>query len=146
MKIITHSVEETQAWAKDFSHTLKPLPHQALILALVGELGAGKTSFTQGLLASLGVIDYVTSPTFVIEKVYSLPKESDFKRVIHIDAYRLSGGSDLDNLGFSKLVADPENLIIIEWPERIKDILPPEAKFIYFSHLTDDDREIRYDE
>jgi len=146
MKTITHSVEETKVLAQNFGKTLKPKSNQATVLALFGELGAGKTAFTQGLLAGFGVSQHVTSPTFVVEKIYPLSDGFGFKQVIHVDAYRLSTGHDLTILGFSELLAGADNLIIIEWPEKVSDILPANVKKIYFSHLPDGGREIRYDE
>jgi tRNA threonylcarbamoyladenosine biosynthesis protein TsaE len=84
---------------------------------------AGKTAFTQAVAKELGIGEPVTSPTFVIEKIYET-KHLIFKRLVHIDAYRLEKGSELQALDFEKLVENKNNLIIIEWPENVKDILP----------------------
>jgi tRNA threonylcarbamoyladenosine biosynthesis protein TsaE len=77
---------------------------EALIVGLYGNLGAGKTSFTQAVARALGVTDIVNSPTFVIEKIYDT-KHTHFIRLVHIDAYRLEDAKELQNLNFEELVA-----------------------------------------
>ncbi len=116
-----------QQEAAELTATLAPAETGATLVTLSGELGAGKTSFTQGVARALGVEDAVTSPTFVLEKIYELPEHASrgFKRLVHIDAYRLDGGSALAPLGFDELMQDKHNLILLEWPERVADALPP---------------------
>ncbi len=98
----------------------------ATVLALSGELGAGKTTFVQGIAKSLGIEESVTSPTFVIMKIYDL-LDQKFKRLVHMDAYRLKGKEHLRVLGWDALISDPGNLICIEWPEKIQDAIPSDA-------------------
>lgn len=119
----------------------------ATVLGLSGDLGAGKTTFTQQLASLLGVKEDVTSPTFVIEKIYDLPEPPlyGFKKLIHIDAYRLDSGAELLSLGFKELLNTPENLIIIEWPERVADILPSSTKILKFTFINDTTRTVDYD-
>ncbi len=119
----------------------------ATILGLSGDLGAGKTTFTQQLAGLLGVKEDVTSPTFVIEKVYNLPEPTlyGFKKLIHIDAYRLDSGAELLSLGFKELLVSPHNLIIIEWPERVADVLPSGTKILKFTFINDTIRTVDYD-
>jgi tRNA threonylcarbamoyladenosine biosynthesis protein TsaE len=93
----------------------------ATIIGLWGNLGAGKTTFTQEFAKVLGINEDVTSPTFVIEKIYST-EHHIFKRLIHIDAYRLESASELQTLGWDTIVANRENLIVVEWPEKIAAI------------------------
>ena len=121
--ITTHSVEETQQFAKEFLLSLNPQESEATVVGLYGNLGAGKTTFTQSVARELGITQPITSPTFVIEKIYEI-KHNNFARLIHIDAYRLEGGRELQNLNFEELVSNKNNLIFIEWPENVKDILP----------------------
>ncbi len=121
--ITTHSVEQTQQFAKEFLLSLNPQESEATIVGLYGNLGAGKTTFTQSVARELGITQPITSPTFVIEKIYEI-KHNNFARLIHIDAYRLEGGRELQNLNFEELVSNKNNLIFIEWPENVKDILP----------------------
>ncbi len=121
--VITHSLEETQNFAKEFLQSLKLQESEATIVGLYGNLGAGKTTFTQAIAKELGIKEAITSPTFVIEKIYEI-KHNNFARLIHIDAYRLEGGNELQNLNFEEIVSNKNNLIFIEWPENVKDILP----------------------
>ena len=124
MKTFTsHSLEETKKFAKAFLDSLTPKEGEATIVGLYGNLGAGKTALTKVLAEELGIRESVTSPTFVIEKIYET-QHPIFKRLIHIDAYRLENGAELQVLNFEELVENPNNLIVIEWPENVKEILP----------------------
>jgi len=117
---------------------------QATVLGLYGDLGSGKTTFTQFFVKSFGVKQNITSPTFVIEKIYKLPKQKKFKHIIHIDAYRLNSGEEMKNLGWEKISNDPQNIILIEWPEKITDILPKNMKKIEFKFVDENTREVEY--
>ncbi len=108
--------------AERFAKTLAPSRYATLV-TLSGELGAGKTAFTKALAKALGVEVEVTSPTFVLEKIYALPKGQPFKRLAHIDAYRLKDESELASLGFDELMSDPDTLVVLEWPEQVKGML-----------------------
>jgi len=120
-----HSLEELGAEAQTFIASLTPQVGGATLITLSGELGAGKTAFTQALALALGITDVVQSPTFVLEKIYTLPEGRSFRRLVHIDAYRLTSGSDLRTIAFDQMMHDEENLIVVEWPERVADMLPP---------------------
>jgi len=107
-------------------------PHDgATVVTLSGVLGAGKTTFAQGVAKALGVEEIVTSPTFVIEKIYAL-QDQKFARLIHIDAYRLKGAHELEVLGWKELLADSGNLILLEWPEKVAEAIPADATRISF--------------
>ncbi len=127
MKYISKSIEETQKIAEEFLSKLSPFTHGATVVGLSGDLGAGKTAFTKCIAKALGVDDTVTSPTFVIEKIYELSGQK-FTHLIHIDAYRLDRSEELLNLGWQKITEDKNNLILIEWPERVADIMPEHIK------------------
>lgn len=145
MRVEVKQPEEMQNIARE---VLKGgLADRATVLGLSGDLGAGKTTFTQQLAGLLGVKEDVTSPTFVIEKIYDLPAPPlyGFKKLIHIDAYRLDTGHDLELLGFKELLVTPENLIIVEWPERVADILPANTKILKFTFINDTTREVIYE-
>ena len=98
------------------------------IFALVGDLGSGKTTFTQAFLRALGVRGKITSPTFLIFKSYNL-KSKIYKTAYHIDCYRLNNPEELLSLGLKKILADPKNIILIEWADRIKKTLPKKGVF-----------------
>ncbi len=112
----------------------------ALVLALVGDLGGGKTTFTQGFLRGLGIKNKITSPTFVIAKNYKLktwnlkPEAQKYKHAWHFDCYRIRKPAELFSLGFREILADPQNIVLIEWPEVIKKVLPKNAVWIKFEH------------
>ena len=144
MEISTHTLEQTKQFAAEVVGRLAPGDKGAMILALHGDLGAGKTAFAQGVAAALGVTELVASPTFVIEKIYDLPASAAFRRLTHIDAYRLAGGDDLAKLGFADICADPANLIVLEWPERVADILPEGVIPIHFTFMSEAVRKINY--
>lgn len=111
--------------AQAFAAGLTPKAAGATLVTLSGELGAGKTAFTKAVAQAYGVEDVVTSPTFVLEKIYTLPREAPFSALVHIDAYRLEKGADLAPLGFDGLMREAGNLVLLEWPERVEDTLPP---------------------
>jgi len=122
-KILTTSISETEALAKSWLDSLQANDTQATVVGLYGNLGAGKTTFSQSVGKALGIKETMTSPTFVIEKIYETTHPI-FKRLIHIDAYRLESGAELQVLNFEELVTNKNNLILIEWPENVKEILP----------------------
>ncbi len=121
------------------------LPNQTpVILALRGDLGAGKTTLTQQLLSRAGFKGVVSSPTFVIEKRYQLTKPfRKIKQIIHIDAYRLTKGNDLIKLGWDKLRQLENTLIIVEWPEIVADILPANTLFVDLETIDEETRKIK---
>lgn len=114
--VTTHQREETQRLAAEVASRLAATPREhAAVVTLRGELGAGKTTFAQGLLASLGVTDSVTSPTFML--VHHYPMTGAFANAYHVDAYRLGQQAELDGLELEEPLADPKSLVIVEWPE-----------------------------
>jgi len=100
---------------------------------MTGDLGAGKTTFTQGLFHGLGLKKRAQSPTFIIMRRHAL-KKATFKNIFHIDAYRLKTPEALEMLGFKALAADPQNIILIEWAERARKIIPKTALWLNFKH------------
>lgn len=136
---LTHSAKETKDLGKKIGKETVP----GSLLCLWGDLGAGKTTFTQGFLAGLGAEPPYTSPTFVIMKLYDLPHPTStgVKRVYHADAYRVEE-KDLRNLGFAEWCTDPEGMVILEWPERIENLLPEKRITISFKSLSETEREI----
>ena len=110
---------QTEAWAATLAASLKA----GDILALEGELGAGKTTLVRGLARGLGIDPgAVSSPTFALLNEY----EGGRLTLVHIDAYRLSSPEELASLGWERLIDDPTVAIAVEWPSRIEGALPPE--------------------
>lgn len=139
------TTDELGAEAAAFVCSLAPRESGATLVKLSGELGAGKTAFTKAAAAALGIEETITSPTFVLEKIYQLPEGRAFKRFIHIDAYRLERGSDLAPLGFDELMQDAANLVFLEWPEKVVDALVVfPARHLSFVVLPDGARELSY--
>ena len=104
----------------------------ASILALYGDLGAGKTTFTQTLGEMLGIKEDITSPTFVIMKRYQTANES-FRSLIHIDAYRLNSPEELSVLGFQDWLNEERALVVIEWADKVESLLPPTTTRLQFT-------------
>ncbi|MDO8566713.1 MAG: tRNA (adenosine(37)-N6)-threonylcarbamoyltransferase complex ATPase subunit type 1 TsaE [bacterium] len=149
MEKVVQTLAELEDGAERFVGALAPSPRGATLVTLSGELGAGKTAFVKAAAKALGVEEIVTSPTFVLEKIYLLPPKqgsqtSLFRRLIHIDAYRLEGATDLAALGFDELMQDSGNLILLEWPEKVIEELPEPKARIMFTMLSDGSRAISY--
>jgi tRNA threonylcarbamoyladenosine biosynthesis protein TsaE len=125
MKFISYSEKQSFNFAKKFASRLKG----GEIIGLGGELGAGKTIFAKGLAAGLGIKKNITSPTFALMKVYKI-RGGKIKKFIHIDAYRLKKPKDIISLGVQEYFNRLENVIIIEWADKIKKILPKKTIYI----------------
>lgn len=142
-EVLSTSLADTQAVASDLLAKLKPGASRATVLGLYGDLGSGKTTFTQALGRLLGLTEPMTSPTFVIEKLYQLPEGQKYKQLVHIDAYRLESGGELAKLNFAQLAADPGNLILVEWADRVADILG-EHEQLHFKFINEETRQISF--
>lgn len=155
MKIISKTVEETSCLAIKFLLSLEsrrsevdPNKSRGIILLLEGDLGSGKTTFTQALACELGIKNQVTSPTFVLMKSYKISTSAiekfglSVKNLVHFDAYRLNSGVDLLSLGWTELVANPDNLIVLEWPEKVADLFTGVENKINFKFIDEETREI----
>ena len=131
-----NSVEETWELAKMLAAELKP----GVVVCLEGDLGAGKTTFTQGLAAALGVPGRVTSPTFCIVQehraISSQPRNLATSQpyLVHMDLYRLHGEDDVIAIGWEDYLAEGA-ILVVEWPERAGSLIPSEARHVVFTHL-----------
>lgn len=105
---------------------------KAVIVALAGELGAGKTAFAKGFASGLGVNGRIFSPTFILMRKAGV-KNKKFRDFFHIDAYRATDKNFL-KLGIREIAEDPRNIILIEWADKLKRILPKSAIWIKFEH------------
>lgn len=124
MNFLSTSLGDTQIYAEKFLKELVPSKDGATTVGLYGDLGSGKTTFVQSIGRALGITDPMQSPTFVIIKKFIL-HTSYFKTLFHVDAYRIEKGGGLLRLGFKEMLSDPKNLILVEWADRVADILPP---------------------
>lgn len=140
-KLISKSEVETKKAAQNLAKKLKG----GEIVALIGDLGSGKTIFVKGLARGLGVKNIITSPTFVLMKIYKLKVKSlKFKvlNLVHIDAYRLKNGEELAAIGALDYFNDKNTITVIEWADRVKKFLPKRAIKIHFKVLKESQREI----
>ncbi len=136
MEVITKSAYETKELGKKLAADLT-ISHQPLVIALTGELGSGKTTFVQGFAEGLGVKARIISPTFILMRKYG-------KNFYHVDLYRLEDNveSEVRNLGLIDIWEQPQNIVVIEWAEKIKKIVPKSATWIKFENLGEDRRKI----
>ncbi len=144
MEKVLVSLADLEMEARALVGRLSPTPGAATLVTLSGELGAGKTAFTQAVAKAYGVAESVTSPTFVLEKVYTLPPESGFAHLIHIDAYRLESADELRVLGWDSLMREEGNLVLLEWPENVAGALPTAATAIRLTPRADGSRLMSY--
>lgn len=131
---ITTSENETRKIAFKLARKIK-----ANIIALSGELGAGKTIFVQGFAKALGIKDKIISPTFVLIRQHKIPNTGGI--LYHIDLYRLENNIDIKQLGINEIISNPDNLVLIEWAEKLAE-LPKGALKITIQKNTTDSRTI----
>lgn len=123
---ITQSNLETQKLAGKLAKNFK-----SGVIALSGDLGAGKTTFVQGFAKGLGIKDKIISPTFVLIRQH--------RQLYHVDLYRID---NFKELGLEELFSDKNNIVLIEWAEKIKNLLPKNTIWIHFKMLSENTREI----
>lgn len=131
MEFISKSEKDTEKFAYDFAKTLKGDE----IILLEGDLGAGKTTFTKSLAKALGIKEHITSPTFTLVNEYHSGKYPLF----HFDMYRLEDESEAVELGLDEYF-NKKAISIIEWPMRIKDLLPQNHMLITIEKIDDNSR------
>ena len=145
-KHITKSPKETRELGHSVLNRISLSGQKdAMVITLEGELGAGKTTFVKGLAKILGIKAKVKSPTFTLMKKYKLPKGRKLKAknyLYHLDCYRLKNHKDLLVLGIKDILKDKDNLLLIEWPERIRKILPKKHIKINIEHVDKNTRKI----
>jgi tRNA threonylcarbamoyladenosine biosynthesis protein TsaE len=109
------------------------------VICLQGDLGAGKTTFVQGVAQGWGSMDAVSSPTFIIVNVYRDGKQ---KQLFHMDAYRLDSTSEAEELDLETMLA--EGPLLIEWPERMQSLIPDERLWVQLEYINEEEREMRF--
>ncbi len=154
MKKVSKNIKENKQVAELFlGHIFKKRTQKtgATVVALSGELGAGKTSFTQAVARILGVKSKISSPTFVLIKKYPIAEQArygtgpiknhQYKFLYHLDAYRLKNEKELLHLGWEEIVGNKDHLVFIEWPEMVSKIIPKKASRINIAHTKEGYRE-----
>lgn len=142
--LITKSAEETKEVAREFARAILDeyaAGSAATVIALSGTLGAGKTTFAQGFAEGLGVEEKVKSPTFILMREHKISAKC-FQRFYHLDCYRLKKASEAAAIGLPEVLANPENLVLIEWAEKIKGALPQKKIIIKFFHVGQHSRKL----
>lgn len=139
--IITNDFLETKKLGKEFAQSIK----NEQVICLHGNLGAGKTTFIQGFAGGLGIIGRIISPTFIIMRTYKLQNHPTKKYFYHVDLYRIENERDIEGLGLLEIMEDPESIVAIEWPEKIKNLLPENRKDIFFQYIEGDKREVTFE-
>ena len=138
MQITTKSEKETFNFAKNFAAKLK----NSEIIGLIGDLGAGKTIFTKGLAKGLGVKQMVNSPTFILMKIYKCHNHKTIKQLVHIDAYRVKSQNDIIAIGADEYFNKKNTVIVIEWANKIKKMLPKDTSYFFIKRLTKNERKL----
>ena len=138
-EFVTKNIEETNHIAKDLADKLQG----GETIALSGNLGVGKTVFVKALAKALGIKEEVTSPTFVLMKVYDI-KHKHIRQFVHADCYRLDGVEDLKDIGLSDFMED-NTVIVIEWADKISN-LPSNVINVKFDYITDTKRRLVIDD
>ena len=146
MKKIFHTknLKETQDLSEKAIEIVKKQSREnAAVLGFVGDLGGGKTSFTQGLAKNLGIKKDILSPTFILMQSYGIKKSSlPWKNFYHLDAYRVKSSKEILKLGFEEIIKNNQNIVVVEWADIIKDIMPKNTLWIEFEWLDENERKI----
>ena len=156
-KYISYSPAQTKSLGKKLAQDILKisLKGKAIVIALKGELGSGKTTFLQGFAKGLGIKDKILSPTFVIMKKFQVScpapssapvrdKSSKFQWFYHIDCYRIKKPEELLALGFKEIISNPQNIVAIEWADKVKKILPKSIILLKFEIKDKNKRRIAF--
>ena len=138
--LTTHSVEETLSLARELADQVK----NGGILCLYGDLGSGKTTFTQELAKKLGIQKQVNSPTFLLIRSYTIPPSPTQveRSFYHMDLYRLHSEKEMEDIGIQEILENPDNVVVIEWSEKLGNLLPGKRIDIHFTYVDEEKREI----
>ena len=136
LDFVSHSPDQTRRLGVRLGELLKP----GDLVLLAGDLGAGKTTFAQGVARGWGSLDPVTSPTFVLVNLYRRPDGGELN---HLDAYRIDSPREGEQLDLDAMLA--AGPLIVEWPERLGGLIPPERMWVRLNHAGEEHRELRFD-
>lgn len=144
--MISSSEAETKLIARAIlENAAKKNRNTSITIALNGELGAGKTRFAQGVAEFLQIGRKITSPTFVLMKKYDVRDrvfEKKIRKFYHLDCYRVNSSKEIQDIGWEDVVSDPGNIILVEWAEKIEDILPQNTIRVSIKETGENTREI----
>ena len=131
--MLIHSEQEMLEFGQKYGQT-HPAP---LVLELIGDVGAGKTTFVRGLAQGIGVKEAVTSPSFTISKIY----QGQDAILVHYDFYRLADPGIMEE-DLAESISDPHTITVVEWGESIQDVLPQDRKVIEIKYIDENTREL----
>ena len=137
MNIISQNPDDTRKLGRTIARELKG----GEVLCLYGELGAGKTTFAQGFIDFFLPQKRVLSPTFIIVRHYLISHKL-IKNIYHVDLYRIASIGDIAGLGLTELMYKPDSIVLVEWAERLGNLLPKKRIDIKFSIINEKEREI----
>jgi len=137
METKSNSATNTQKIARNLISNLK----SGTVIALFGDLGSGKTTFTQGIGQKLG-LKRITSPTYTIMREYQIKNHPSIQKLFHVDLYRFKTISRDTLLDLQEIWSDPQNLVVIEWSEKIDKFLPQNTTKVFFEIINENKRKI----
>lgn len=142
MKFVSNSPKETQKIASDLAQKIIKTKN-GVVIALEGELGAGKTVFVKGFAEAIGIKSKIKSPTFVLMRSYKI-QDTRYKiqNLYHLDCYRIAGHKDLRIPELEEVFNEKGSIVLVEWAERIKEILPKKHITIHIDHVDENKRKI----
>jgi tRNA threonylcarbamoyladenosine biosynthesis protein TsaE len=135
LEIISRSTEQTRRVGMRLGALLQP----GDLVGLIGDLGSGKTTLVQGIVAGWGSLDPVSSPTFVIVNVY---RHTNGLRFFHLDAYRLNGSTEALDLDLDNML--DQGPMIVEWAERVQTVLPDQGLWVHLNYIDDVQRDLLF--
>lgn len=156
-KYLTVNSQQTKKLAENLARQILAggQKNRAAVLLLQGELGAGKTTFLQGFAKGLRVKEKILSSTFILIKKFPITRSQSksipqtqrplslwYRWFYHVDCYRLQKANEILDLGFKKIISNPENIVAVEWPEKVKKISPKDAISVKFKVVGKDERSI----
>lgn len=136
MDFLSRSPEQTRSVGVRLGAALQP----GDVICLQGDLGAGKTTFAQGIAEGWGSLDAVSSPTFILVNVY---RDADRRQLFHLDAYRLDSLLEAEELDLNSMLA--QGPLLVEWPERMLKLIPRERLWVQLEHIDPQERRLKFD-
>jgi len=144
LKTVTFSPAQTRKFGEVLAKQILKTKQKKkpFVIGLIGDLGGGKTTFLQGFAKGLGIRERILSPTFLILKKFKIPNKKIIHWFYHIDCCRIKNPKEILALGFKEIVKDSQNIVAIEWADRIQKILPKDTLILEFKFFDRNKRKI----
>lgn len=140
MKFVCNTEEKLSDVVEELLKKIKR-GDKAVVIGLYGDLGSGKTTFTKYLAKKMGVDEVITSPTFILQKRFDIDFNF-FKNMYHIDMYRFEAEEELKCLNWQETISNPDNIVIVEWPDKVPNTMPDDIIRLYFTTVDETTREV----